>query len=149
VIQWDLAQELEDEKLPHWWVIETDHPECPLVDSWVRHPMTIERPLRARKWRVAERRILLAVTEPGQPAEFTVEINDIGFDAIHAVRSLSPEFEAELFGFKRTGTGAAVTGLCTVRITPVAGHRGVYQGPVEFMASKYTHATDVVGKVAP
>jgi len=145
VIEWDLAQELQDEKLPHWWVIETDHPDCPLVDSWVRHPLTIEKPLRARKWRVAERRILLGVTEPGQPAEFTVEITDIGVNAIHAVRSLSPELEAELLDFKRTKT----LGLCTVRITPTAGLYGVYQGPVEFMGSTYTHAIDVVGKVAP
>jgi hypothetical protein len=145
VLEWELAQELEAQKLPHWWVIETDHPECPLVDSWVRHPTTIESPNRARKWRVAERRILLEVTEPGQPAEFDVEITDIGVDAIHSVRSLSPELEAELLDFKRTKT----VGSCTVRITPRAGLHGVYQGSVEFMASTYTHAIDVVGKVAP
>ncbi|MHC5006247.1 MAG: Ig-like domain-containing protein [Planctomycetota bacterium] len=145
VIEWDLAQELEARKLPHWWVIETDHPDCPLVDSWVRHPLTIERPPRERKWRVAERRILLGVTEPGQAAEFTVEITDIGTGAIHSVRSLSPELEAELLDFKRTKT----VGSCTVRITPTAGHQGVFQGPVEFMGSTYTHAIDVVGKVAP
>ena len=85
------------------------------------------------------------MTEPGQPAEFTVEITGIGADAIHAVRSLSPELEAELLDFQRT----KAVGQCTVRITPTAGLRGVYQGPVEFMASTYTHAIDVVGKVAP
>ncbi len=89
------------------------------------------------------------MTEPGQPAEFTVEVTKIGTDAIHGVRSLSPEFEAELIDFKRTDTNGSINGLCEVRITPTAGHRGVYQGAVEFMASKYTHATDVVGKVAP
>ena len=149
MLEWDLAQELSENKLPHWWVIETDHPECPLVDSWVRHPTTIVRPPRGRTWRVADRRILLGVVEPGQSAEFSVEVTRIGRDAIHAVRSLSPEFEAELIAFERTDTGAGVNGQCEVRITPAAGHSGVYQGAVEFMASRYTHAIDVVGKVAP
>jgi hypothetical protein len=149
VIEWDLAQELEANKLPHWWVIETDRADCPLVDSWVRHITTIEKPVRARPWRVAERRVLLEMTEPSQSTEFAVEITKIGTDAIHAVRSLSPEFTAEVVGFTRTQDHDGINGLCTVRITPAADHRGVYQGPLEFMASQYTHKIDVVGKVAP
>jgi hypothetical protein len=145
LLEWDLAEELAEKRLPHWWVIETDHPECPIVDSWVRHQTTIEPSLRERSWRVADQRILLGLVEPGQSAEFTVSVTDIGRDSIYTVRSLSREFEARLLTFERAGAD----GRCTVRITPRADHRGVFQGAVEFMAEVYTHAIDVVGKVAP
>ena len=61
------------------------------------------------------------------------------------MRSLSGEFQARLLGFERAGTD----GRCTVQITPRADHRGVFQGAVEFMAGRYTHAIDIVGKVSP
>jgi hypothetical protein len=145
VLEWDLTMELAEGKLPHWWVIETDHPECPLVDSWVRHVMTIERPVRARPWRVADKRVLVGVIEPGQSADFAVKVNDIGDENIYAVRSLSSEFNATLLSFEHTEAGS----VCTVRITPSSGHRGVFQGAVEFMAEVHRHSMDVVGKVAP
>jgi hypothetical protein len=145
LLEWDLAQELADKKLPHWWVIETDHPECAIADAWVRHLMTIEQGKRERRWRVADRRVLVGLVEPGQAAEFSVRVTDIGADRIYAVRSLSGEFQARLLGFERAGTD----GRCKVQITPRADHRGVFQGAVEFMADRYTHAIDIVGKVAP
>jgi len=146
LLEWDLAQELAGGKLPHWWVIETDHPDCAIADAWVRHLLTIEQGQRERHWRVADRRVLVGLVEPGQAAEFSVRVTDIGADRIYAVRSLSVEFQARLLGFERAGTD---DGRCTVQITPRADHRGVFQGPVEFMAGRYTHAIDIVGKVAP
>jgi hypothetical protein len=145
MLEWDLGQELADKRLPHWWVIETDHPDCQVLDAWVRHQITIVDGPPQRRWRVADRRVLLGPVEPGQAAEFSVRVTDLGADRIYAVRSLSREFEARLLNFEPTGAD----GRCTVRITPAADHRGLLHGRVEFMASKYTHAIDVVGKVAP
>jgi hypothetical protein len=143
VLEWDLTVELAEGRLPHWWVIETNDPTCPLVDAWVRHRMTIEMPVRARHWRIAEKRNLLGVLAPGQPAEFTAKVTDIGRGSIYGVRSLSRDFVADLLSFELDGDD----GVCTVRITPRADLRGVFQGSVEFMGRTYTHSMDVVGKI--
>lgn len=144
VLEYDLTDEVATGTLPHWWVVETDHPDCPLVDAWVRHPMTIETPNRSRKWRVAERRTILGVLKPGEPAQFTVLIKDISPNKIASVRSLSDQFEARLVAFKPDGPDAEAT----VEVTPAADVRGMFQGTIEFAGPLYTHVSDVVGKVA-
>ena len=144
VLQWDLTEEEAQGRLRRWWVIETDHPDCPLTDAWIRHITTIERPPRGRLWSVPGRRSLIGLIEPGGFADFTVDIKDIpANDAIYAVRSLSADFNAELLGFERDG----VNGVCTIRVVPRSEFTGLLYGRVELLASTYTHGQDVIGKV--
>ena len=145
VLEWDLTREAAERRLRRWWVIETDHPDCPLVDAWVRHLTTIERPPRGRAWRVADRRALLGAIKAGRYVDFTVNVRNIGTDEIYAVQSLSAEFDAQLLAFEPNGTD----GICTVRVTPRAGVDGFFMGPVQFIAAIHTHDIDVLGKVVP
>ena len=142
ILEWDFT-ELADEDLEPWWTIETDHPECPILDTWVRHLATIQRPPRAQKWRLADQRTLLGVFAPGASIEFVAKVNKIGAERIYAVRSLSSEFNAELLRFEHDG----VNGVCTVRLTPAKDHRGLFHGPVEFIANQYTMKLWVTGKI--
>ncbi len=112
VLEWDLT-EYADEDLPRWWIVETDHPDCPILDSWVRHKATIENP-KGRPWIVKDRLVLLGLLDDTLPVEITVTISNIAADRIHAVRSLAKEFDAKLVNFTRTGND----GLCTVQISP-------------------------------
>ena len=144
VLQWDLTEEESQRRLQRWWVIETDHPDCPLTDAWIRHLTTIERPPRDRPWSVPGRRSLIGLIERGGFADFTVDIKNIpASDAIYAVRSLSADFNAELLGFERDG----VNGVCTIRVVPRSEFTGLLYGRVELLASTYTHGQDVIGKV--
>ncbi|MHC4414560.1 MAG: DUF1573 domain-containing protein [Planctomycetota bacterium] len=141
VLEWDLS-EYAEEDLPRWWVIETDHPDCPVLDAWVRHRATIDRG-RGRAWRVEDRRVLLGRRTVGEPIEFSVTVKKLGTDSIYAVRSLDSDFDAELVKLERRGAEAR----CTVRLTPKPDLRGLLFGRIEFIASTHTQKIDVVGKL--
>ncbi len=142
VLEWDLTS-YADANLPRWWVIETDHPDCPVLDAWVRHSSTIEIPPREQKWRLADRRVTLGRISPAAPVELKVTVRDMGPARIYAVRSLSSDFDAELVGFERKASDA----VCTVRVTPKRGVTGLFVGRIEFVETSYTARLDVIGKV--
>ena len=141
VLEWDLT-DYADEDLPRWWVVETDHPDCPIVNSWVRHQATIERP-RNRPWNVKDRLVQLGMLDDTLPVEITVTITDIAVGRIQAVRSLAKDFDAKLVSFTRSGNDA----LCTVQISPRPDARGLLFGRIEFIAAPYRQQIDIVGKI--
>ncbi len=144
LLKWDLTEEKAAGRLDRWWIVETDHPECPLADAWVRDLTTIQMPPRGRPWTVIGMRSNVGLIEPGGSGEFTLDIKNIGAaNAIYSVQSLSDEFSAELLNFERKGADA----VCTIRITPRAAFTGLLRGRVEFIATTYTHRQDVIGKV--
>ncbi len=145
VLEWDLTAESAAGKLPRWFVVETDHIDCPLVDVWVRDRSTIEVPQRDRRWRVTDMRVLLDVLPPGSSREFTVTIEELGTATIAAVRSLTPALDAKLVNVERNGANA----LVKVQVTARPETKGVFLGRVEFMSSTGTQGLDVIGKVAP
>lgn len=142
VLEWDVSH-YADADLPRWWIVETDHPDCPILDAWIRHPATIEMPPREQPWRLADRRVTLGMVSPAAPAEFKAWVRDIGTTRIYAVRSLSADFDCELVGFEREGPDA----VCTVRVTPKPGLTGLFVGRIEFVETAYTARLDVIGKV--
>ena len=142
VLQWDVSQYTQ-QTMPGWWVIETDHPDCPVVDVWVRHQWN--RPERAagRLWRLGTQHVVIDGIKAGESAEFTVEIVKLGLDDIYTVLSLSNEFDAKLVSLQRNGADAEAT----VRITPAADHRGLLYGTIEFLSSASYHKLTVIGTV--
>jgi len=144
LLKWDLTEEKAAGRLEHWWIVETDHPLCPLVDAWVRDRSTIQIPPRGRPWRVIGLRSNVGIIEPGSFGEFTLDVKNIGAtDEIYSVQSLSADFSAELLDFERKGADA----VCTIRITPRPEFTGLLRGRVELIASTHTHKQDVIGKV--
>ncbi len=145
VLQWDLTQEVADDDLPAWWVIETDHPESPLLDTWVRHRSTINLPPRGRQWRVPDLRLLLGLLKPGEATELAVDVKSLAGKSVYGVRPLSSNLEAELVTFTPRGSD----GECTVRVTPRPGVTGLFYGQIEFIVGNETQSVDVIGKVIP
>lgn len=141
-IEWDFTG-VADEDLTPWWIIETDHPECPVLDTWVRHLSTIEIPPREQRWRIADRRILLGRMEPGTPVEFDTRIKNIRQGTLYDVHSLSDQFDAELVSYEPGDIDAD----CTIRVTPKPDHVGVVYGAMQFTAGAYGMKLYVVGKV--
>ncbi len=142
VLRWDLTQEVLQRSLDRWWVIETDHPEAPLTDAWVRHMSTIDLSAR-RAWRVPSKRSIIGYVDQGGSKDFTIDVETIGTDAIYTIRSMARDFNAELVSFERNGVDA----VCTVRITPKAGFTGLLYGRIEMVASSDAYQHDVIGKV--
>lgn len=145
LIEWDLTEQEASAALPRWWVIETDLPDCEIVDAWVRHPRTIRRPPPNRPWSVPDLRVMAGHLVAGQPKNIDIRIKDVAGDEINAVRSLSSVLDVALVGYDRVGPDA----ICTVRVTPKSGSSGVVVAEIELISIGYTHQMDVVGKISP
>ena len=142
VLQWDVSQYTQ-QTMPAWWVIETDHPDCPVVDVWVRHEWTWPKGVPGRRWRLGTQHVVIDGISAGESAEFTVEIAKLGRDDIHLVLSLSNEFDAELVSIQRDGADTEAT----VRITPAAGHHGLLYGTIQFISTAHSQKLTVIGTV--
>lgn len=142
VLEWDVSQYTQ-QTMPGWWVIETDHPECPVVDVWVRHRWNRPEGAQGRRWFVLTQHVVIDGIKAGEYAEFKVEITKLGRDDIYSVHSLSKEFDAKLVLIKRDGVDAEVT----VRISPAAGHHGLLYGTIEFISRAHYQKLTVIGTV--
>lgn len=142
VLEWNVSQ-YSEETLPGWWMIETDHPDCPVVDVWVRHRSNMPERVPGRVWRLRTQHVVVNNIEPGGSAEFTLDVVKLGRDAIYSVHSLSKEFNAKLVSLERNGEDAEAT----VRITPVPGHQGLLYGKIEFLSRAHYHKLTIIGNV--
>ncbi len=142
VLEWDVSP-TADKPLPVWWLIETDHPDCPVVDVWVRHIDNLPERVPGRLWRLQPQHFVVDGLAPEESAEFKVKVIKLGRDDIDSVISLSKAFNAELVSIERNGKDAEAT----VRITPVAGHQGLLYGDIEFLSQAYYCKLTVIGSV--
>lgn len=62
--------------LPQWWVVETDHPEAPVVDLRVLHPAIMPRPDPRRAWQLGADRSILGYVQAGVPTTFTINVKE-------------------------------------------------------------------------
>ena len=132
-MRWDIRDynpttcaNLEGEPMPPWVAVETDHPECPIFDIYLRHRCTIGRPpVAPRTWLLSDRRILMGGVPAGEPYEFTVNMkwlrNAPPDDIARSVSAQSDNFTAELVD---AVTKEDVVQL-TIHVTPNSDHRGL------------------------
>ena len=142
VLEWDVSRYTQ-QTMPGWWVIETDHPDCPVVDVWVRHEWNMPEGAAGRRWRLVTQHVVIDGINAGESGEFTVEIAKLGRDDIHLVQSLSNEFDAKLVSIQRNGVDTEAT----VRITPAAGHHGLLYGTIQFISKAHAQKLTVIGTV--
>lgn len=134
VIEWDISS-YNNSTRPGWWVIETDHPNCPVVDVRIRHSSTMPPPKGTRAWRVRTGHVVVDGIKPGESADFDVNMVNPYGDVIGAVRSLSKNFSARLISFSQIGEVPPDSTL-TVRITPTSGYEGLLYGDIQFLSNK-------------
>ncbi len=130
------------EGAPLWWVIETDHPDCPVLPLYIRHECTGGQrdPERQRRgWYFHEYVASFGAVRAGRSAETEVEIAHTAARVpISGVRSLSPDARAELLSAE---AGPGDSTVCRVRFTPRAGYQGLLYAMVEFQSP--TGAKDI------
>ncbi len=158
-IVWDLSEydavtcrDSGGEPMPAWWIIETDHPDCPIFDLQVRHRCTQTTRLQpGQTWLIPERRALVGQLQPGESVEIEVPLarsphTTGALEKIVAVSTESSEFSVALAG-QTPWSGNEST--CRLRITASTEHRGIMRGEVTLIASQGgSGSLTIIGKVA-
>lgn len=147
-LAWDVSGYERAGDVPWFWVIETDHPEAPVVDVRIRHNDT--RPTRpaGRPWAPRHQRVLLDIVEPGEPVEFEVAVeynaNATPARQTASVTSSSPNLDAELIGAEVDGQFLNYR----VRLTPTGGEPGLYYELFTMHASGFEADVRAIGRIA-
>ncbi len=151
-VQWQVdypAREEDCGRQRIWWVIETDHPACPILPLQIRHDCTalvLATGWEKRNWIFQEYLVNLGAVRGGQAVELDVGIRNWDGIPFHAVESLSSDVTAELVS---TADPPGETTTCRVRLTPRKGYEGVLYADVTFKSETGDCDMPVLAKVLP
>jgi hypothetical protein len=159
LLEWDVSEydpdtckNEEGERMPAWWVVETDHPDAPIVDIRVRHePCTrLDVVQRGRYWLIDARRVVFGELAPGESADVELHMewlrDKTPNDTIYRVETESDQFHVTLLP-PRQENGETIL---PIRVTPNPDHRGLIYGSARFYAYTEGHSQPVwfIGRVA-
>ncbi len=145
-LKWDLSQ-FDGQRVPWFWVIETDHPDAPIVDVRVRHDST--RPVRApnRPWQPKDQRILIDLVRNGESVEIITKHEYAGnrtpMPQTARVQNLSAILDVELVGVEQKGQLLEFR----VRITPKNAPLGLLYEHISVGSVGYMVPLRIIGRV--
>lgn len=156
VIRWDMSEydretglDESGERIPGFLLVETDHPDAPVIAIPLNHKIDRNQPRGERPWFFLDRRVVLDPVDPGRSVEFLLPVNGLASasadDVVDAVQADSTKFKAELVGIEPHVDGKRSN--LRVRVTPSPGHRGVFMGQIQLMSSNYSVPFTVIGSV--
>ena len=145
-IRWDLDR--FQGVIPWFWVIETDRPDCPIIDARVRHSSTLLPRPRGRRWVPKDQRLLVGIVRKGEPFEVTTSIeypkNYLPDPGRAVVASESTQFAAELLEAQVEGSHLSFRVRLTLNDTTAPG---LLYGALAIGADGFTAPVYVVGRV--
>lgn len=123
-LAWNIAG-ISCERMPLWWIVVTDHPDCPIVPLRIRHDCTgskADMGRYARYWIAKEQLVNLGrIAEGGEKIEeFQIDhYNPRGRGAIvrrdwgdvRSVSTATPDLSVRLLGTRPAGDGSVVLSL--------------------------------------
>ena len=136
-----------------WWVIETDHPDCPILPMRVRNECTgtrLDMPnvRKRRGWYFKEYIAQMGAIEAGKPVEVDVIIPfDKSGVKFQSVQSQSQNAHAQLISSTTSDDGKSIT--CRVRFTPRKDYKGVIYAMVMFKSNTGSKDIPFIAKVVP
>lgn len=152
-LKWDLSRynsdtclDAQGNRLPAWVTIETDHPECPIIDLEVRHQCA-KRPEKqdTDTWFMQDKRVLIGGVKPGAYADFEVLAKwirpRINHDLISSAVSESNQFSGEILSVERVSDGM----LCKVRVTVAADQTALIYGTLRLRSANQSFPLIIVG----
>jgi hypothetical protein len=157
-IRWDLSSFDSEtcrngigQLMPGWFLVETDHPDVPVMDMEVRHKCNTRIkagvPAIGQSWLISQKSAMIGQVKAGQSTEFIVGVTRlpraVGNDPVVSVRSESPDIDVELLGLHQQSDMVELQ----VRVTPKGDHRGALYAPIRFFSAKYDCPLVVLGKV--
>lgn len=146
-LAWDIS-DWSCEGMRWWWIIETDHPECPILPCEVQHECTGSRAdpsIMSRGWFPKDRLVNLNVIKPGEEQTLEIDISpsrDGKVQPITAVESASPHVVASLVEMTPAGTGAVVK----FKVRAAESARGLIDTHLIFKSSTGDARTPLIGK---
>ncbi len=135
--------------IPAFWLVETDHPETPVLEIPVRHRAHRPTPRGDRPWFFVEQRVNVGGIPSGGSGEFTLPIKWAGGnvgrdDTITRVSSSSDLFRADLISNVPQGRES----LASILVTPLPGTKGPFQGEITIHGEAFEAALPIVGHAA-
>ncbi len=145
-LRWDLRR--FHGVIPWFWVIETDRPDCPLIDATIRHSSTLPPKRPDRPWAPKDQRILVGTVRPGEQFEVVTKIEYGGGyppdPTTATVVSESTLLQAELIEAQVDGQYLQLRiGLSAPDDAPP----GLLYGALAVGASGFTASLPVIGSV--
>ncbi len=113
VVQWDLT-DVPDESLQPWFIIETDHPEMPVIDFRVIHPAVIMK-ATPDPWTLSHDHLLLGWVQPGDVIEKEITLVKLASDTLESITSDDGSFDVEIVSREMTGRGLKLNLKITVK----------------------------------
>lgn len=130
---------------PEWYLVETDHPDSPVIDLPVESEEGERRALRL--WSAADRRVMLGLMRAGEMVERTILLRGLGENPLHILQDLrlDPPEAAEVTPL---GMEASEEGLrLRLRITPRAGQEGLFYAALIVRAKDHEEQVRLMGRV--
>ncbi|MCH8316103.1 MAG: DUF1573 domain-containing protein [Planctomycetes bacterium] len=145
-LKWDMSQ-FDGQRVPWFWVIETDHPEAPIVDVRVRHDSTRPIPPDGRPWQPKDQRVLIDLVRNGESVEIITKHEYAGnrtpMPQTARVQSLSAILDVELVGIEQKGQLLEFR----VRVTPKNAPLGLLYEHISVGSAGYTVPLRIIGRV--
>ena len=154
-LKWDFSEYDESScvsdagiRMPPYLVIETDHPDCPILDVNIRHSCTrMELPVQGQNWVLSERRAMIGSLKPGASAKFSIYLKWLfgksPDDEIIDVTSPTSLISAELVGMTYEGDKMTYE----VQVTPDRNYRGLIYAPLVFRSNRNQASFLIIGRV--
>ena len=145
-LKWDMSQ-FDGQRVPWFWVIETDHPEAPIVDVRVRHDSTRPIPPDGRPWQPKDQRVLIDLVRNGESVEIITKHEYAGnrtpMPQTARVQNLSAILDVELVGIEQKGQLLEFR----VRVTPKNAPLGLLYVHISVGSAGYTVPLRIIGRV--
>ena len=124
--------DVPDSDIPQFMIIETDHPEAPIMDLRIIHRGMIAEAAKTHPWALTHDRVILGAQAPGAEVEFTMAIVNVDqaarLEATLASSALgvevievNPDRDRVNYGLRFTVASDAPAGLRHERLTLSAG----------------------------
>ena len=158
-LSWNVAG-IPCERMPLWWNVVTDHPDCPVVPLRIRHECTgskADMGRYARYWIPKDQLVNLERVSAGTPATTELQLDHYNprgrgrivrpdFRNVVRVDVESPELEVELLGTRPVAEDAVVLSLA---VTPRPGTSGAIETVLRITTETGTGEVPLVVVVEP
>jgi len=158
-ITWTTAG-ISCEKMPLWWIVVTDHPDCPIVPLRIRHECTGTKADMARYdrfWILSDQLVSLGTIRAGEPTSFEVQLDHYNpkgrgrverpnFRDVRAATIASPDLELAITGTRPVGTDSVVISMT---VTPKPGASGSIETSLRIETATGAGEVPFVVVVAP
>lgn len=144
IVHWDF-RETADDALEPWWIIETDHPDAPILDVRVLAMPLIQKMIASQgPWTLNPDRVIGGEISSGQTYERSIRMIRARGGEVEEVRIDSPMLHVEIVDQKKTTNGLEGT----LRLTATPGAAGLIRATLTVRVDGVEQSSPVYIRVA-